>query len=108
MEKDLLQAVIEVESEIQHTLESERKKAAEWLETVRVSLRNKLESAKRDLSDEFTKSLETRRKTFELKAKEKTDAIDSMTEILQNLSGDDLQDAVREFLVEILPSGPRE
>ena len=38
MEEDLLQAVISVESAIQQSLESEREKAAKWLESVRVSL----------------------------------------------------------------------
>jgi hypothetical protein len=44
MEEDLLQTVIKVESEIQHSIESERKKAAEWLESVRVSLSQELEA----------------------------------------------------------------
>ena len=104
MEKDLLQAVIRVESEIQHSLESERKKAAEWLESVRVSLSRELEEKKRQLDEEYTRSLEKTTNECELKAKLEIAVVNRVAENLQNLPGDILQDAVREFLQEILPS----
>jgi len=103
MEKDLLQAVIKVESKIQHSLESERKKAAEWLESVRVSLSNELEAKKRQLDEEYTRSLEKTTNECELRAKQEIDVVNRVAENLQNLSDDILQDTVREFLQEILP-----
>ena len=104
MEEDLLQTVIKIESEIQHNLESERKKAAEWLESVRATLSRELETKKLQMEEEFASSLETRLKEYEDKARAEIDATDLMAETLQNLSDDILQDAVQEFLMEILPS----
>ena len=43
MEEDLLQAVIKVENEIQQSIKAEKKKAADWLESVRVSLAQELQ-----------------------------------------------------------------
>ncbi|MBW2485416.1 MAG: hypothetical protein JRF05_08665 [Deltaproteobacteria bacterium] len=107
MEKDLLHAVIKVESEIKHSIESERVKAAEWLESVRVSLSQELEAKKRQLDDEYIQALETTCKECEFKAKTEIDAAEQMAENLQNLSDDILRNAVREFLSEILPEGDR-
>ena len=103
MEKDLLQAVIKVESEIQQAVESERKKAAEWLESVRISLSQKLEIKKQQLDEEYTKSLETTCQQCEIKAKKEIDGINEMADNLQNLSDDILQELVRDHLLEILP-----
>ena len=103
MEEDLLQALIKVESEIQHSLESERKKAAEWLESVRESLSLELETKRRQLEDEYTRSLEKTCNECELKAKHEIDIANQVAENLQNLSDEILQNEVKEFLQEILP-----
>jgi len=103
MEKDLLQAVIKVESEIQQAVESERKKAAEWLESVRISLSQELEIKKQQLDEEYTQSLETTCQQSEIKAKKEIDNINAMADNLQNLSDDILQELVRDYLLEILP-----
>ena len=103
MEKDLLQAVITVESEIHQSLENERKKAAAWLESVRISLSQELEAKKRQLEEEFTQSLETTCRTCELKAKKEIADVNQMAEFLQNLPEDTLQDVAGQFLLEILP-----
>ena len=104
MEKDLLQAVIKVESEIQQSIESERKKAAEWLESVRVSLSQELEAKKQQLEEEYAQSLETTCNECEIKAKKEIADVKRMAEHLQNLPDEILQDDVREFLQEILPA----
>jgi hypothetical protein len=103
MEKDLLQAVIKVESEIQQAVESERKKAAEWLESVRISLSQELEIKKQQLDEEYTQSLEATCQQSEIKAKKEIDDINAMADNLQNLSDDILQELVRDYLLEILP-----
>ena len=46
MEEDLLQAVIKVEKDIQQSIETEKKKAADWLESIRVSLNQELKEKK--------------------------------------------------------------
>jgi 16S rRNA U516 pseudouridylate synthase RsuA-like enzyme len=104
MEEDLLQAVIKVESEIQHSIESERKKAAEWLESVRVSLSQELEAKKRQLDDEYSQSLEMTYKECEFKAKKEIEIANQMAENLQSLSENILQNTVKEYLREILPA----
>ena len=103
MEKDLLQAVITVESEIQQSLEIERKKAADWLESVRISLSQELEAKKQQLEEEYVQSLETTCKTCELKAEKEIADVNQMAEYLQNLPVEILQEVVKPFLQEILP-----
>lgn len=107
MEKDLLQAVIKVESAIQQSIESERKKAAEWLESVRVSLSQKLEAKKQQLEKEYTRSLESTCMACEIKAQKEVTDVNEMVENLQNITDDILQDIVRVFLQDILPAEKR-
>jgi len=107
MEKDLLQAVIKVESEIQQSIEAERKKAAEWLESVRVSLGQELEATKQQLEEEYAKSLETTSAACELQAKQEIADVNEMAAHLQNLPDEILQDAVGRYLEAILPAEKR-
>jgi hypothetical protein len=102
MEKDLLQAVIKVESAIQQSIESERKKAAEWLESVRVSLSLELETQKQQLEEEYARSLAATCAECEIKAKIKITDASQMAEYLQNIPDKILQDIVRGFLHSIL------
>jgi F0F1-type ATP synthase membrane subunit b/b' len=104
MEKDLLQTVIKVESSIQQSIESERKKAAEWLESARVSLSHELEAKKRQLEEEYARSLETTSLECELKAKKEINDVNQMAEHLQNIPDEILENIVREFLQDILPA----
>ena len=104
MEKDLLQAVIKVESSIQQSIESERKKAAEWLESVRVSLSQELEAKKQQLEEEYARSLETTCLECEIKARKEITNVNQLAEQLQNIPETILQDVVRKFLQDILPA----
>jgi prolyl-tRNA synthetase len=107
MEKDLLQAVIKVESEIHQSIESERKNAAEWLESIRVSLSQELEAQKQQLEEEFAQSLENTSNECELKAKNEIADVNQMAEHLQNLPEKFLHNVVKEFLPKILPTENR-
>ena len=104
MEKDLLQAVIKVESAIQQSIESERKKAAEWLESVRVSLSRELEAKRQQLEEQYARSLETTCLECEIKAKKEISDVTRMAEDLRNIPDEVLQDVVREFIRDILPA----
>lgn len=108
MEKDLLQTVIQVESDIRKTLEAERKKAAAWLESVRVSLREKFEAEQKQLDEEFIQALNNTLKEYEAIAKQEIADADQTADRLQKLSDDILQDAVKDFILEILPPEDRE
>jgi hypothetical protein len=107
MEKDLLQAVVKVESEIQQSIESERKKAAEWLESVRVSLSQELETKKRQLEDEYALSLESTCRECELKAKNEIADVNLLADHLTNLPDEVLLDVVKAYFKEILPGNLR-
>ncbi|KPK27490.1 MAG: hypothetical protein AMJ61_05490 [Desulfobacterales bacterium SG8_35_2] len=107
MEKDLLQAVIKVESSIQQSIESERKKAAEWLESVRLSLSQELEAKRQELDDEYARSLESTCMACEINAKKEIAEVNQMAEQLQNIPDSLLHDVVRDFLQDILPAEQR-
>ena len=107
MKKDLLQAVITVESEIQQNIETERKKAANWLESIRVSLSRELQAKKQQLEKEFARSLETMARELESEASREITAADLMMDHLQKLSENFLQDVVKKFLPQILPTEHR-
>ncbi|MDX1776228.1 MAG: hypothetical protein R3297_06575 [Desulfobulbales bacterium] len=107
MEKDLLQAVIKVESEIHQSIESERKKAAAWLESIRISLSQELEDQQKQLEEEFAHSLEKTCNACELKAKKEIADVNQMAEHLQNLPDTILSDVVWEFILAILPTQNR-
>jgi hypothetical protein len=103
MEKDLLQAVIKIESEIQQAVESERKKATEWLESVRVALSQELEAKKQQLDREYTQALEATCQECEFKANKEIAEANQMAENLLNLPAENLQEFVKNYLREILP-----
>ena len=107
MEKDLLQTVIKVESAIHQSIESERKKAAEWLESVRVSLSQELEAKKLQLDEEYARALESTCRECEIKAQKEVADVTEMVENLQNIKDEILQEIVRGFLHEILPAEHR-
>jgi len=107
MEEDLLQAVIKVESSIQQSIESERKKAATWLESVRVSLSQELEAKKQQLEEEYARSLDSTCRECEIKAKQEIRDVNQLAEHLQNIPDEILQDIVRGFLQDILPAENR-
>ena len=102
MEEDLLQAVIKVEKEIQQSIEAEKKKAAGWLESVRVSLNQELEDKKQQLLDNHDQSLEETCQLTRHKAERDISEVNQMTEYLQNIPEEVLQE-VSEYLRVILP-----
>ena len=102
MEEDLLQAVIKVENEIQQSIKAEKKKAAAWLESVRVSLAQELQEKKQQLLDNHDQSLEETCQLTRHKAERDISEVNQMTEYLQNIPEEVLQE-VSEYLRVILP-----
>jgi len=107
MEKDLLQAVIKVEAEIQQTIEAEKKKAADWLESMRVSLSKELETQKQLLEQQYRESLAKTCHQCELEAKKDIADANQLAAHFKNLTEEALQDTVSKFLREILPKAHR-
>ena len=106
MEVDLLQAVIKVEKEIQQSIEAEKRKAADWLESIRVSLSRELKEKKQQLLDDHDQSLEATCQITRHKAEEEISEVNRMADYLQNLPEDVLLE-VGEYLQLILPEEER-
>ena len=106
MEEDLLQAVIKVEKEIQQSIEDEKRKAADWLESIRVSLSRELKEKKQQLLDDHDQSLEATCQITRHKAEEEISEVNQMADYLQNLPEDVLLE-VGEYLQLILPEEER-
>ena len=103
MEEDLLQAVIKVEKEIQQSIEAEKKKAADWLESLRVSLSQELKEKKQQLLDHHDQSLEQTCQITRHNAEKEISAVNKLAEYLQNLPEDILLEVIVEHLRMILP-----
>lgn len=102
MEEDLLQSIIKVEKEIQQSIEAEKKKAADWLECIRVSLNQELEEKQQLLLDRHDQSLEETCQITRHKAEKEISEVNLMAEYLQNLPEDILLE-VCEYSQIILP-----
>jgi hypothetical protein len=106
MEEDLLQAVIKVEKEIQQSIEAEKRKAADWLESIRVSLSRELKEKKQQLLDDHDQSLEATCQITMYKAEKEISEVNQMAEYLHNLP-EELLLKVGEYLQLILPEEER-
>ena len=102
MEEDLLQAVIKVEKEIQQSIDAEKRKAADWLESIRVSLSRELKEKKQQLLDDHDQSLEVTCQITRHKAEKEISEVNQKAEYLQNIPEEVLQE-VSEYLRVILP-----
>ena len=105
MEKDLLQSVIKVEKEIQQSIEAEKKKAADWLESERVLSSQELMEKKQQLLDHYDQSLDQTCKLSRNKAEREISEVNRLAEYLQNIPEEILQKVVDEHLRSILPEG---
>ena len=107
MEEDLLQAVIEVEKAIQQSIEAEKKKAADWLESIRISLSQELKEKKQQLLGDYDQSLEETCHLTRNKAEKEISEVNQMAEYLQNLPEKYLLEVINEYLLLILPKEHR-
>lgn len=102
MDEDLLQAVIKVEKDIQQSIEAEKNKAADWLESIRVSLNQELKEKKQQLLDHHDHSLVETCQITRHKAEKEISEVNKMAEYIQNLP-DDILLEVSQYLHVILP-----
>ena len=105
MEEDLLQAVIRVEKEIQQSVEAEKKKAAAWLESERISASSDLQQKKQQLLDEYDQSLDQTCRLTRNKAESEITKVNIFVEYLENISEEILRETVIGHLKSILPAG---
>jgi vacuolar-type H+-ATPase subunit H len=107
MEKDLLQSVVEVEKEIQVSIEAEKIKAAEWLESVRVSCAKELEDTRKQLADNYSQSLERACSEAEQKGAGIVANAKRLADFLNTLPEDTVNSFVSKHISAILPANDR-
>jgi vacuolar-type H+-ATPase subunit H len=103
MEKEGLGTLIEVEREIHERIEREKKKAAEWLETVRNQSLESLMKEEEELKASIEKAMADAVVAAEREALEIVQHAQAEAERLRGISEDLLQVVVRKHIVRILP-----
>ena len=102
-EKDLLQSVVEVEKEIQDSIEAEKIKAAEWLESVRVSCRKEIDDTRRQLEDNYSQSMECACSEAEQKGAKIIADANRLADFFNNLSEEIINSSILKHIAAILP-----
>ena len=103
MEKDLLQSVVEVEKEIQDSIEAEKIKAAEWLESVRVSCSKEIDDTRRQLEENYSQSLECSCSEADRKGAKIIADADRLADFFNNLSEEIINRSILKHISAILP-----
>lgn len=103
MEKDLLQSVVEVEKEIKESIESEKIKADEWLESVRISCSREIDDTRKNLQDNYNHSLERACSEAEQKAAKIIADANRFAEYLKSFPEDHISRIILKHIPAILP-----
>jgi len=103
MQKDILSEVIEVEKEIQKSLEVEKAKSHDWLEKVKKESEEELVREEKTIKESLNKSIEVAKKEAELKAAEIMKQTKARAERLAKLNDETLADIVGKQITRILP-----
>ena len=104
MKKDLLQSVVEVEKEIQDSIEAEKLKAAEWLESVRVSCSKEIDDTRRQLEDNYSQSLEHACSEAEQKGAKIIADANRLADYFKNLPEEIINRSILRHISTILPA----
>jgi vacuolar-type H+-ATPase subunit H len=103
MENEGLGTLIEVEREIHERIEREKKKAVEWLETVRNQSLESLMKEEEELKASIEKAMADAAVAAEREALEIVQHARAEAERLRGITEDLLQVVVRKHIVRILP-----
>jgi len=103
MEKDILSEVIEVEKDIQKTLEDEKVKARAWLEQVKKESADELAHEEINIKASLDKAIEDAKKAAELKAAEIVRQTQIKAECFAKLTDDTLRGVIVKQLNRLLP-----
>jgi len=104
MDKNLLQSVVKVEKEIQDSIEAERIKAVDWLESVRVSCSKEIDDTRRQLEDNYSQSLERACSEAEQQGAKIIADADRLADYFKNLSEEIINRSVLKYISAILPA----
>jgi hypothetical protein len=103
MEKDLLQSVVEVEKEIQDSIEAEKVTAAKWLESVRVSCSKEINDTRRQLEDNYSQSIDRACSEADQKAAKIIADVTCLADFFENLPEEIINRAILKHISAILP-----
>ena len=104
MDKDLLQSVVKVEKEIHDSIEAERIKAADWLESIRVSCSKEIDDTRKQLEDNYSQSLEHACSEAEQQGAKIIADADRLADYFKNLSEEIINRSVLKYISAILPT----
>ncbi len=103
MEKDLLQRVIDTETDISKAVASEKEKAAAWLQSVQQSCTERIEEERQRSEQLFHQALERFALRKKLEGEESIKRIENETAALDRLPEQMVRGIVRKHLQKILP-----
>jgi len=103
--EDVLGRIIEVEKEIQTSLDKERMKSQEWIEKVRADASEEILREEEMLKEAFQRAIMESKLEGERKAHEIVIKASQMAERLKGISDDDLSRILMKHMVRILPGG---
>jgi len=103
MKDEILGAVVEVEKEIAHAIESENKKSQDWLDQLRKETGHAVIKEKKLLQYSLNRNITEAKKLSEEKASQLVADAEATAERLENISDDILKKIIRKYIIRILP-----
>ena len=103
MEKDVLSTIIEIEKEIEERLESERRKAVQWLDSAKKEIEVELAANVRELKDSLMESVDIARENAEKQASAILSEAAKQSRLLSEIGDETLKRIITEHLRRILP-----
>ncbi len=103
MEQEVVQRVLDVEKEIHELLSEEKRKAAQWVESVRKSCDAEIQSLKNQLEKDFASAIEKARSKAQKEADELIKEATTQAHILDRLNKDSIRRIILKYLTGILP-----
>jgi hypothetical protein len=103
MKEEILGAVVGVEKEIAHAIESEKKKSREWLDKLKKETGQAVIKEKKLLQYSLNRYITKAKTLSEEKASQLVADAEATAEQLENISDDILKKIIRKYIIRILP-----
>ena len=103
MKEEILGAVVEVEKEIAHAIESEKNKSQERLDKLRKETGNAVIKEKKLLQYSLNRNITNAKTLSEEKASQLITDAEAVAEQLENIRDDILKKIIRKYITRILP-----
>lgn len=103
MENDLLRDVIEVEKEIQRSLEQAKDASHQWLEAQKREIAEETGRQEKQITESFNQAQELARKNAENKASDVVTKAEQLADRIAHIENDTLSKIVANHIHKILP-----